>query len=287
MAGMPGRTIPPESWFARTPYADPTLAWRRAILRETLQAIAARPGHHTALARANLARWHRTATPPAGPRILVLPSDWGEATGQLTRDHGVAFAVLNMANAFVAGGGYVEGMAAQEENLFRRTDCHFHVPDTDLQPDGLSYRPELTRRIEGRDGRVYLDVAAPRVCVRGPEVPGRRAGYACLADDEVFPFFELRAAARDYRDGAPFDADDARRRIQAQLDTLAAAGLRHAVLGASGCGAFQNPPDRIAQLYRDELDRRAGAFDCIAFAVFHAGYGPDNFAVFERALATC
>jgi uncharacterized protein (TIGR02452 family) len=119
------------------------------------------------------------------------------------------------------------------------------------------------------------------VCIRGAEDRARDdLGYAWLADDEVFPFFELRAAAEDLRDGRAFDATEMRKRIAAQLDTLQAHRVRHAVLGAFGCGAFRNPADRVAAIYRDELAARTGAFDVIAFAIFSAGYGPDNYTPF-------
>jgi uncharacterized protein (TIGR02452 family) len=101
----------------------------------------------------------------------------------------------------------------------------------------------------------------------------------------VFPFFELRAAAQDLRDGSAFEMVDARRRIAAQLNTLRNHGLRHAVLGAFGCGAFRNPADRIAAIYRDEIAARAEHFDVIAFAIFAPGYGPDNYTPFARVIA--
>jgi uncharacterized protein (TIGR02452 family) len=108
-------------------------------------------------------------------------------------------------------------------------------------------------------------------------------GYAWLAQPAIFPFYELRAAATDLRDGSPFSAPEMRRRIAAQLDTLRAHGLRHAVLGAFGCGAFQNPAAQVATLYREEIARRTDDFTRIVFAVFHAGYGPDNFQPFAAA----
>ena len=52
-------------------------------------------------------------------------------TQKLTKVYGETFAVLNMANAYFPGGGYDEGMPAQEENMFRRTDCHFAVTTDD------------------------------------------------------------------------------------------------------------------------------------------------------------
>ena len=188
---------------------------------------------------------------------------------------------LNMATAHVPGGAYVEGTVAQEENLFRRSDCHFQIPD-DAMDDGR-YRPEWTQLLWGADGRVYLDTARPRVCVRGPEDRDRAdLGYRWLADDEVFPFYELRAAAQDLRGGMPFLPEEARRRIRAQRDTLIAAGVRHAVLSAFGCGAFRNPADAVARLYREELARTPDGFDLVAFAIFHAGYGPDNYTPFAE-----
>ena len=172
--------------------------------------------------------------------------------------------------------------------MFRRTDCHFSLERNHMdgyREDGRSlYSAEMTSLINGGMGRVYLDKARPRVCIRGPEDSSRDdLGYPWLADDEVFPFYELRAAAVDLRREPAFDADEAARRIAAQLDTLIEHGVRHAVLSAFGCGAFRNPADQVACIYRQELLKRATQFDVIAFAIFHAGYGPNNFMPFEKA----
>ena len=99
----------------------------------------------------------------------------------------------------------------------------------------------------------------------------------------MFLFFELRASARDLRDGSDFDPHDARRRISAQLDTLRDHQIRYVVLGAFGCGAFRNPAHRVAQIYREEITARAEDFAVVAFAIFSAGYGPDNFTPFAEA----
>ena len=39
-------------------------------------------------------------------RVVVLPGDWGVVTLEMTRQYGVTFASLNMANAYGPGGGY-------------------------------------------------------------------------------------------------------------------------------------------------------------------------------------
>lgn len=95
------------------------------------------------------------------------------------------------------------------------------------------YTPEMTDLINAKDGACYLDMT-PRVCVRGEERVGQRddLGYRWSAAEEIFPFLELRCAALDLRQPAnrctqaEFDRD-CRRRIRAQLHTLAAHGVRH------------------------------------------------------------
>ncbi len=283
---MPGRPLPDESAPLAPKYDRPDMARRRAVLRETLAALEAASGRYHAAAARNHAAWRarRQAPPPSG-EVRVYAGDWGEVSAALSREHGETFAVLNMANAFVAGGAYIEGAIAQEENMFRRTDCHFAVDDGELAADRHHYTPAMTALLSAEGGRVYLDVARPRVCLRGPE--DRAAadlGYRWLTDDEIFQFYELRAAAVDLGDGRPYDHEEMRHRIRAQLDTLRDAGLRYAVLSAFGCGAFRNPAPRVAELYRDELERARGDFACVAFAVFHAGYGPDNYTPFRQAL---
>ena len=80
---------------------------RIIVLHETLTAFAA--GSATArwqrLAFANIARWQAAAAraagssvAPVGCEVRVLKGDWGAVTQQLTRELGVVFAVLNMAN---------------------------------------------------------------------------------------------------------------------------------------------------------------------------------------------
>jgi hypothetical protein len=200
----------------------------------------------------------------------------------MTKAHGQCFATLNMANAFVPGGAYVEGAVAQEENMFRRTDCHFCIDNSKYDAASDRYHPHMTSLLSAENGRVYLDSDNPRVCIRGPEDRSRSdLGYTWLPETEVFPFFELRAAAQDLRGGDKFSVSDARRRIAAQLDTLIEHQIRHAVLGASGCGAFMNPPKDIAYLYKSEIGKRESFFEVIAFAIYSPGYGPDNLGVFK------
>ncbi len=283
---MPGRTILNESDPVLKPFGNPKMIRRRDILRETVETLS-KPGaldHYHQQASKNLKRWKKqNRNKTIGKKIQIIPGDWGEVAHILTKVHGVCFGILNMSNAYVPGGGYIEGMSAQEENMFRRTDCHFHIGSDEYDHIKDCYKPEMTELLSAKYGRVYLDSFHPRIYLRGGESGHRKdLGYEWLSEDEVFPFYELRASAQDLREGTPFDIGEARRRITAQLDTLSDASVRYAVLGAIGCGAFLNPPEVIARLYKEEILKRIDDFDLIAFAVFSAGYGSDNYAIFSK-----
>ncbi len=284
---MPGRRLLSEDDYIDPRYSPshPQMVRRRAVLRETIDRFAnANPANkYQRLAQTNLQRWFDTRGLTADSlHIYVESGDWGEVTHSITKKYGICFAVLNMANAYVPGGAYVEGTVAQEENMFRRTDCHFRIGHDEYDASIDRYVPEMTSLLSAKKGRVYLDSTHPRVCIRGPELRSYpNLGYAWLADNEVFPFFELRASAQDLRDGSSFSESSMRQRISAQLDTLIDNNVRHVVFGAFGCGAFMNPADRVAKLYREEIHKRQRSFDVIAFAIYNAGYGADNYTPFQ------
>lgn len=283
---MPGRKILNESDPRLKMYGRLDLVQRRMILKETLGSLstAVPSDRYHLLAAKNLGRWQNQARPShPQEKVQVYSGDWGEVTHMLTKAHGVCFAVLNMANAHVPGGGYMEGMIAQEENMFRRTDCHFQISTSEYDTLKDRYTAEMTDLLQAKNGSVYLDKDKFRVCIRGPEYLSKSdLGYSWLSEDEVFPFFELRASAQDLRGGLRFNPIEARRRIAAQLDTLRDNDVRFAVLSAFGCGAFQNPPEQIARLYAEEITRRSNDFALIAFAIYAPGYGPDNYTPFLK-----
>lgn len=262
-------------------------AARRAVLRDTIQAFEQCPeGHYQDLASANLARWARRRSASASDAlVLVVEEDWGTLAARLTEQFGVTFAILNMANAYVPGGGYVGGSAAQEENMFRRTDCHFTINSTNYDAASDRYQPAMTRLLEAANGRVFLDVDSKIVCIRGAEdLSQSDLGYRWLGNDEVFGFYELRSAAVDMSESGEFDDREMRRRVVAQFDTLRSHGVRHAVFSAFGCGAYGNPADKVASIYRDEILRQWDEFSVLAFAINDPGYGPRNLVPFEKAL---
>ena len=68
------------------------------------------------------------------------------------------------------------------------------------------------------------------------------------------------------------DKDIMRNKIKMLLQTAHFHNHNVLVLGAWGCGAFRNPADEVAELFRDVIENDfKNAFDVIVFAVLEFG----------------
>lgn len=56
------------------------------------------------------------------------------------------------------------------------------------------------------------------------------------------------------------------------------------MLGAHGCGTFLNPPKEVDRIYKSVIEELVDNFHIIAFAIFNAGYGQDNYSIFKAIL---
>ncbi|HHQ9288711.1 TPA: poly(ADP-ribose) glycohydrolase domain-containing protein [Legionella anisa] len=147
----------------------------------------------------------------------------------------------------------------------------------------------------------------PRICFRGPEislpptvddypssghVASPEMSYEFLSPLSIFPFHELRSSTPEhFTEAKPKDPsvlkeyrEDLRRRIAAQLDTLILTGQPFVILGAWGCGEFKNDPQLVAEIYAEEIEKRALFFQHIMFPIINTKSHSDNFGVFDRML---
>lgn len=178
-------------------------------------------------------------------------------------DEGMKPAVINMANANNPGGGYLGGAGAQEENLFRRSNCNNF-----LDPTRKGYNPEIypIPLIGGH----YV----PGVTVfRGPE----SEGYPLLPEPKKIDV--LTVAALSYPDiyyddkrGEYMmyneDAKTSYRKICVLYEMARDQKNDGIVLSAIGCGAFRNPPKQVAELFLEATKKYYGFFKQIVFAIF-------------------
>ena len=77
-------------------------------------------------------------------------------------------------------------------------------------------------------------------------------------------------------------------RIDMVLSTAMNYGHRTLVLGAWGCGVFQNDPQKVARLFRTSLMKKCfqGAFDKVCFAVWDSSEGCTTFVDFHKILVS-
>lgn len=209
--------------------------------------------------------------------------------------HESPVAVLNMASRRNPGGGVHQGSGAQEENLFRRSNAFRSLYQ--FVDYGSEYGVERSTGASYPIPRESGGIFSPRVTVFRSAEP---TGYVLLARPyrvNVLTVPAINEPALTARDGQVRLTDDMARatlvKIRAIFRIAACHGQADLVLSAFGCGAFKNPPQHVAELFREALQEPefAGVFRRVAFAIIddHNAVRPEspegNYVPFERVLA--
>ena len=215
-----------------------------------------------------------------------------EAVRLLHREYPDArIAVHNFASATNPGGGVRKGSTAQEECLCR---CSTLYPV--LNTESLKKRYYLYHR-DRQDVR-YTDT-----CIYTPDIwiiktdtslPDRMPESDwCKVDVMTCAAPNLRVRPYNSMNPGTGTAVKVTDRELLELHKKRARHMMHAaadnhadilVLGAFGCGAFQNNPEIVARAYKEILPEFKGTFRKIEFAVYCTPRDSRNFDVFRRIL---
>ena len=76
-----------------------------------------------------------------------------------------------------------------------------------------------------------------------------------------------------------------KKRMSRILDIAKANGAEVVILGAFGCGAFQNSPDVVARAMKETVKKYLYSFKTIEFAVYCPPGDTKNYDVFKRILS--
>ena len=213
-------------------------------------------------------------------KIIVSQLRSFEAAAQYV---GKRTAVLNFASATNPGGGVEKGASAQEECLCRVSTLYpcladqkmrasFYTPHRKngnaLHNDDIIYTPNVLV-IKDDDHNLLsepfsvdiISCAAPNL----REQPSNQYNTGDtikvqISDNELLALHEKRA-----------------RKI---CSSAIANGVEILILGAFGCGAFQNNPHIVAQAYKNVLPDFAHYFHTIEFAIFCNAKNIENYQVF-------
>ncbi|MCB1175292.1 MAG: TIGR02452 family protein [Leptospiraceae bacterium] len=166
---------------------------------------------------------------------------------------------LNFASAKNPGGGFLGGSQAQEESLARSSGLYAC----------LTAVPEMYSI-----GRSCGSCFYTHSLVYSPAVPVFRSDDGTLLNDFHNVSFITAAAVnagcvqKQEPQNAGRITEVMRERSRRVLQLAAQLGYQRLVLGAWGCGVFQNDPATIAQLFDDHLQGAfAGVFQQVLFAV--------------------
>lgn len=166
---------------------------------------------------------------------------------------------LNFANGIHPGGGFLSGAKAQEEVL-----CRSSALFPTLAGDPMYAAHRQRPRLDASDWAIL-----------SPDVPVFRKDDGTELPQPWLLDFITCAAPVAYRIGQPEAGDLLQKRIQRVLAIAQAYGYTVLVLGAWGCGAFHNDPQRTAADFRDALQNEfRGAFSTILFAI--ADWSPER-----------
>ena len=197
-------------------------------------------------------------------------------------------AVLNFASATNPGGGVKSGSSAQEESLCRCSTLYPTLNQRRLWDQ--YYQPNR----EANDP-LHTDVCiySPNVviCKTDESIPQRLPEEQFVTVDVVTCAApNLRQRPGNYHNPDASKAASITRQQLFDLHVKRAKHILHVaaanevdclVLGAFGCGAFENNPSIVAKAYAVALEEYRRRFDVIEFAIYCRDWETQNFDAFR------
>jgi uncharacterized protein (TIGR02452 family) len=205
---------------------------------------------------------------------------------------GQRVAVHNFASASNPGGGVVNGATAQEECLCRCSGLYFNL-DTPAMWNGF-YKPHrMAHDPIHNDDIIYT----PGVIVFKSD----DASPTLMPEESWYEVDVITCAAPNLRErpSNSYNSGDGaksvkvtdeklgeihEKRLRRILDVAVSEGDDTVILGAFGCGAFQNNPRVVAQSARNVIGDYLYAFKNIEFAVYCSPRDERNFEIFDRIM---
>ena len=196
-------------------------------------------------------------------------------------------AVLNFASATNPGGGVEKGASAQEECLCRVSTLYpcltdqkmrvsFYTPHrkngNTLHNDDIIYTPNVLVIKDDDHNLLSEPFSVDIISCAAPNLRERPSNQyntgdtikVQISDEELLALHEKRA-----------------RKI---FSSAIANGVEILILGAFGCGAFQNDPHIVAQAYKNVLPDFAHYFHTIEFAIYCRPADSINYDAFKSTI---
>ncbi|KAL2070382.1 hypothetical protein VTL71DRAFT_13408 [Oculimacula yallundae] len=198
------------------------------------------------------------------PKIRIIKSDTFDAAEATIKAHPKSsVAVLNMASALQPGGGVLRGALAQEEALCIRSTLYaslnpsfYRIPllSAIYTPDVLVFRGSDLVDLPKSDW--FHAAVISCAALKQPDVEKGKDGKMIYSEEK--------------------DKEVMMEKIRLILQVAKEKGITHLILGALGCGAYKNPPEEVATMFRKALlgGRRTEGItgiEEVTFAIFDEG----------------
>jgi uncharacterized protein (TIGR02452 family) len=170
-------------------------------------------------------------------------------------------AVLNFASAKNPGGGFIGGASAQEESLARSSSLYssltkdltmykYNKSNTAfLYSDYMIYSPNVLFWMN--DDGTFLETLVKVDVITSP-APNKGAMLQHKRQNEIDSIEETF-----------------KKRIDKMLALASSQKVECLILGAWGCGVFQNDPKKVANYFKEAIENKyKGQFKKIVFAIF-------------------
>lgn len=200
--------------------------------------------------------------------------------------------VHNFASASNPGGGVTHGATAQEESLCRCSTLYFSLNTKEMWSGFYNPHRSLHNPIHNDD------------CIYTPGVVVFKTDTAVptlMPEARWFNVNVITCAAPNLRDfsGNFMNSGNGRtqvkltdkalyelhlQRLTRVLDVAVAGGNDVVILGAFGCGAFENNPEVVARASKEVIKKYMHSFETIEFAVYCSPRDDSNYRVFKRVI---
>lgn len=214
-----------------------------------------------------------------------------QAAMRLSKEYEDAkIAVMNFANAFKAGGAVERGASAQEESLCRISTLYPVIRRRYLHDKFYQYHKNRNTP-KASDSLIYSEGII--ICKTDEDIPKRMDSKDWVTVDVI------TIAAPDLRkknnihfnlinggaamNNAELFGYHVRRAIH-MLTVAAYMKVDILILGAFGCGAFENDPEVVARAYKVALQEFPKVFKKIEFAIYCPPGGSKNYDAFKATL---
>ena len=187
----------------------------------------------------------------------------------------------------------MHGSSAQEESLCRCSTLYFCLDTPELMRDFYLSHRQAGNPLYNDDIIYSPDVYVIKTDTSFPDWMKENDWYKVNVITCAAPNLRERPSNAMNPNAGNKAAKITNQELQVLLETrirrifkvAAAEGNEVLILGAFGCGAFRNPPDVVADIFRQITAEYCKYFEVIEYAVFHTDRETENYKAFKRAFS--